>query len=355
MGLKGSFATAAALIICPIVALLGYKRWLDTRTFQPLDMPISLSPGHVKTPNFYINLTSEYRAMVDVDYSATYATGCQEDAWRSLKTKTTAFENGANIGEADGPVYGDVAVITVDKKGLYSLDLNVLSDASCLNSAHPTLTVSIASDFPYDDLYRTGVWIVLIPVVAGIGLLGYLLLARTKRTINTRSEVEGEEPRTTSVVEPRPLEETQRFAALPHFGLYCTTVLGLVVFVMMVLNTPYPSKGLYVSLNVDPNARYDPTPPIIVTIRQDPATLYPNLFVNSKPVRWSGLQDALKNELKVRPNWVIYIDGDPNLPFAHVAEVVNAAKELHAKAVLLTPESSGLLKRDSVSKPKRQH
>lgn len=120
---------------------------------------------------------------------------------------------------------------------------------------------------------------------------------------------------------------------------------------MMVLNTPYPSKGLYVSLKVDPNTRYDPTPPIIVTIRQDPATLYPDLFVNSKPVEWSGLEDTLKEQLKIRPNWVVYIDGDPNLPFAHVAEVVNAVKKLHAKAVLLTPESRSLLKRESASKP----
>ena len=343
MGLKGSFTAAAVLIICPIVALVGYKHWLDTRTFQPLDMPISLSRGHLKTPNFYINLTGEYRATVDVDYTATYTGGCQEEAWESLKTKTTAFENGVNIGEADGPVYGGVAEITVDKKGFYSLDLNVLSDASCLNSAHPTLTVWNASDFPYHDLYQTGIWIVLIPVVAGLGLLGYLLLARTKWTIDPRSAAEGEQPRTSSALDMRPPKAAKPFAALPHFGLYCATVLGLVVFVMMIMTTPYPSKGLYVSLRVDPNARYDPTPPIIVTIRQDPATLYPNLFVNSKPVQWSGLQDALKNELKVRPTWVIYIDGDPNLPFAHVADAVEVAKELNAKVVLLTPTTMRLV------------
>lgn len=342
MGRKASFPIAAVLVVGPILTLVGYKRWLDTRTFEPLDMPISLSRGHIKTTAFYINLKGPYRAEINVDYDATYTRGCQSEAWQSLRTNTIGYENGTKIGEVDGPEYGSVGVLNADKTAYYSLDIEVLADASCLNSAHPTLTVSNASDFPYGDLYQTGIWIVLISIVAGLGLLGYTLIAGAKREPKAHDVVDLESSRVTTALEPIALLVPKRFSTPPHFALFCSTVLVLVVFAMMVLTAPTPSNGLYISLNVAPNARYDLTPPVIVRIRQDPK-LYPNLFVNSKRVEWSGLKDALRDELKIRPDWVIYVDGDPNLPFAHVAEVVGIGKELHAKVVLLTPATRQLV------------
>jgi hypothetical protein len=53
MGPRASLAIAAALIIFPIVGLIGDKHWLDTRILVPLDVPVSLSPGHIRTGDFH--------------------------------------------------------------------------------------------------------------------------------------------------------------------------------------------------------------------------------------------------------------------------------------------------------------
>jgi len=111
MGLKASFAIAAALIICPVVALIGYKHWLDTRTFEPLDMPISLSRGHIRTPDFYINLTGEYQAEIYANDLPTTNTSCWGEAWGSLQTHVVAYENVLKIGEADSSSGGYIAVL----------------------------------------------------------------------------------------------------------------------------------------------------------------------------------------------------------------------------------------------------
>ena len=47
-----------------------------------------------------------------------------------------------------------------------------------------------------------------------------------------------------------------------------------------------------------------------------------------------------KDELKVRPDWVVYVEADENVPWADAVSVIDIAKGLHAKAVLLTSTPS---------------
>ena len=338
---------AAALIICPLFGLLGYKHWLDTRTFNPLSIPVSLSRGHIRTPDFYVNLTGTYRISVDVDYAATYTPGCQREAWESLKTRSVAYQNSVSIGEADGPTYGSIGWLTVDKKGHYSLDVEVLSDATCLNASHPKLTVWNVSDFPYDDLYQIGIWAVPIPVAAALGLLGWVFLAPIGRKAQTPlGVVDRESSSVTTALQPLALPLSKPLSALPHFGLFCGTILALLVFVMMILTAPIPPKGIYVSLKVSESGPPSPSlmPPILVRVESNPDPHFaPKVYVNSSAVEWSGMKESLKNELKLRPEWVVYIDGDGNVPWQYVVNVADTARELHAKVVLLTPTTKKLL------------
>jgi biopolymer transport protein ExbD len=62
----------------------------------------------------------------------------------------------------------------------------------------------------------------------------------------------------------------------------------------------------------------------------------PELYVNSKPTSWNKFGDDLKNELKLRPKWVVYVQADPNLPWADITSAIDVAKGLHADVVLLT-------------------
>lgn len=350
MGRRASLGFAAALVIVPAVIVAGYKHWLDTRTFEPLDIPISLSRGHVRTPDFYINLKGEFHAGVSVDYEATYTPGCREEAWRSLQTYTTAYENGVSIGETDGPRWGNIGVLSVDKKGYYSLDVEVLSDAARLNAAHPRLRIWNVSDFPYDDVFQLGTWFVLISVIAGLGLLIYTASVHATRITKGYVIVDSQSGAVTTGLPLRRLERRKLISSLPSFPLLCATLMALLIFIEAIFYTPVPSKGFYVSLNVttpqagDPNALM---PPIIVRIRstRDP-NLTPELYVDSTTVQWNGLEDELKMQLRLRPQWLVYIDGDDNLDWRYVASAAGIAKELHAKVVLLTPETRRLVEPD---------
>lgn len=141
MGRKAVVGIAAALIVCPIVTLVGYKRWIDTRTFNPLDIPVSLSQDHFKTPEFYVNLKGQYAAKISVGYAASDRPECQEEALQPLRAHFIAYQNGVPVGETDQPGYAGSGSLDLEKRGYYSLDVKILSDASCLDSAHPRLQV----------------------------------------------------------------------------------------------------------------------------------------------------------------------------------------------------------------------
>ncbi len=43
--------------------------WMETRSFKPVDMPVSLVPGHIRSGPFKINLTKDYLITLDAtDY-----------------------------------------------------------------------------------------------------------------------------------------------------------------------------------------------------------------------------------------------------------------------------------------------
>jgi biopolymer transport protein ExbD len=339
---------AAALIVLPALALLGYKHWLDTRTFHPLDIPVSLSRAHVRTPEFYINLPGKYLAGFHVDYSAVdLAGGCEEKAWASLQTHLVVFENGFKIGEADGPMYGMIGVFRAARKTHYWLDVEILSDASCLNTAHPRLTVWSASDFPFDHLYQVWLWTLPIGVAAGLGLIfrtfspGYGSRKAQFHAITVSDG--GRVPTGMPVRKRRPARLLSR---LPAFSFFTPTLLALLLFVELILNAPFPQRGIYVSIKVRRPNRDAPSSlvPVVVKIEVSPLSKgLTNLYVNSTPVEWDVLKAALMAELKLRPEWVVYIDGDPNLTWQEIVKVADAATELHAKVVFLTPETRQLI------------
>src|SRR6266571_4926391 len=56
-----------ALILTGVALHVGWARWAATRTWVPLDIPIPLSRGHIKTGEFKINLESTYWMEVEVE------------------------------------------------------------------------------------------------------------------------------------------------------------------------------------------------------------------------------------------------------------------------------------------------
>ena len=351
MGRKAVVGIAAALIVCPIVTLVGYKRWIDTRTFNPLDIPVSLSQGHFKTPEFYVNLKGQYAAKISVGYAASDRPECQEEALEPLRAHFIAYQNGVPVGETDQPGYAGSGSLDLEIRGYYSLDVKILSDASCLDSAHPRLQVWTWGWY-YTDRFDTALWAIPTVAIAGLAVLGFVatVLARKAKPCRIAETEKEEVPTGLPVYRHRTVK---LMAGFPHFPLLCATLLALLVFILAILQTPFRSKGLYVSVGVNPSDvgnLNSPMPPVVVRIRLPRPGAAPKLSVDSTSVDWDGLGDALKVQLKLRAQWVVYVDGDCNLPWQDVAQVADIAKGVNAKVVLLTPETRKLVEPEMARK-----
>jgi biopolymer transport protein ExbD len=60
------------------------------------------------------------------------------------------------------------------------------------------------------------------------------------------------------------------------------------------------------------------------------------LYVRSKETSWDELGNTLRNQLKVRPHWVVYVEGEDYASWRDVVNVIDVAQGLHAEVVLLT-------------------
>jgi biopolymer transport protein ExbD len=130
----------------------------------------------------------------------------------------------------------------------------------------------------------------------------------------------------------------RQFSSPPAFALLAAPVLVILIIIFMVVLQPYPARGLYVNvLKPGPLAATDPlSDPVVVHILDAGQGVTPELYINSKPTSWNRFGADLKNELKVRPKWVVHVQADPNLPWADIVNAVDVAKDLHANVVLLT-------------------
>jgi biopolymer transport protein ExbD len=78
------------------------------------------------------------------------------------------------------------------------------------------------------------------------------------------------------------------------------------------------------------------TMPVLVRIEDVGAEVPPHLYLNSKPVSWGELADALRNQLKLRPDWVVYVEADEHVSWADVVNAMDIIRGTNAKVVLLT-------------------
>jgi biopolymer transport protein ExbD len=341
-------AIAALLCVAGISLFNAFGYWLETRTFEPLDIPVSLSRGHSKTGNFYINLRELYYINVDVDYQFPEDAKCQFGGPDSvLKTRLILYRGGQELGQSDGSYFSSIGYFYADKKGNYDLDVQVLSDASCLNVRHPRIRIQTSAD--YSGL-RFGVGgLAGILFVAGISLLAHSVAAWiiSKQSASRKALTIFQDAYSEIYSSRRPL--TGRFARLPPFGLFCATTLAVAaVLPMWVLQFAFRpiSKGISVSLlrNDFALASTDRlTTPIIIRIENAGPASPPNLYLNSTPVTWESLHDALKVELARRADWVVYVRGDEDIRLQYAVSVMEIIRGEHAKVILLTPNTEKLV------------
>ena len=133
------------LLLGGLGLIAGIQFWHVTRIFVPLDIPVSLSRGHIQTGEFLINRDAIYEVSIEFAASSGFGQGdCEQlsDAGRPLQTRWTAKRNGipdtqAGREHADGCYLGGLSAAS----GRYELDVEVLSDSGSLNALKPRLHI----------------------------------------------------------------------------------------------------------------------------------------------------------------------------------------------------------------------
>ncbi len=323
---------SAAVILAGIVVPQAYWHWLQTRTFVALDQPVSLSRGEIRTADFPLNIRSWYHITlwVDSDFS-----GCQSGfSHLALVSRSTVYNNGHAIESSEG-MDRYLGHFYADKEGRYNVSIEITSDPSCLNPGHPRIgiwTQSSSSLAIYHELRDIG----QIVVIAGLGLLAFSLSKiKPRPTIAQGTEH--------ACYLPRKRAPRARFPLLPPFGLSYTLVLSSIVvptFLMFIFAWGWdrPSMGIRISTLEEPllSARsVSFNLPPLVRLEQVGNDGPPKLYLNSKPVRWDELGEALTKELKLRPDWVVYVDADDMVSWSDVIGTMDIIRGRHAKIVLL--------------------
>jgi biopolymer transport protein ExbD len=132
-----------------------------------------------------------------------------------------------------------------------------------------------------------------------------------------------------------------RFAALPPFRLAYTIVLATLLvpsFLIFIYSWGWDRRSVGIRVSVlksDSTVDYS-TMPALVRIEDAGADVPPHLYLNSAPVLWGELASELRNQLKLRPDWVVYVEADEHISWADVVKAMDIIRGTNAKVVLTT-------------------
>jgi biopolymer transport protein ExbD len=336
----------AILMLAGIVGYVSVHHWMTTRSFAPIDIPVSLQAGHLRTGPFPINLGGVYTLSLTTEneragYSAcayTPATATSRYGEPALHTHWTLYKNGQVAAESGLSFFWWSADLH-GKSGVYDLDVEVLTDVRCLDRFRPRLTVRTDRS-EYDRSAFILLWICTLCAGTGASLL---VIAGRRRYARLHIPVT---PFTQSDVTPAnlrwkvPPRKWQSFSAAAWFGLIAVNVQVPLLFVLIVL---YPTgerrAGLPVQiLRVEKTSQPIPgLDPVVVRMRLTEGEPRPALFVDSLLVPWDDFEVQLQKALRrCPPSWPVYIEGDRDLDWETVATVIDRIKGLHVPVTMLS-------------------
>jgi hypothetical protein len=166
---------AGFILIAVGIALYGvWAAWLLTRTERPVEMPVSMAIGHVRTHDFKVNVNASYEIEIEVQKAIPFetlscllgttmgrtSTDLEEcpDRPSVVKASWTLTGDGQTIAHGSSDDYrsgawmnGSIARELGNFQGQsgrrYVLDVNVLADGSSLMRGNPRLEVLLNSGF----------------------------------------------------------------------------------------------------------------------------------------------------------------------------------------------------------------
>ena len=343
-------------------------------------MPVSLTPGHIRTPEFEINTQSSYRIAFVARRGFGHQPGptdppdyqyCLPDlgvSWSLSNQGRVVANNTGQMCDALGEVQAG--------SGRYVLDVHVSRDGSRFNAFGPHLMVFEVGG-EQETVGGQGFWAFWgLIVLASLGTGAVVCSAIRSRHEKSDSffkawpltlpQPQLAPPRTDSGAPRREAIATRRApivteyylgdrrasARRPLTGLSSIALMMLLTYFIVVVAMwsaywfPLIPVGFKVRL-LRPGVAAQASPgiqPIIVRVACEKRTAsdgqrrpLPTLWVNRKLVAREDFETVLQKELNLRPpHWPVYLEGDSEMDWQHAVQVIDIVQKLHAQVVLLT-------------------
>lgn len=153
--LRPTVRIGLALILFGILWLTGWKLWQASHIWLPLEMPISLSQGHIRTAQFKVNMPGSYLVRIFVQWTPDFdqapcfiqsrcpgstalpISWALSDGQRIVARDTGNTDNGY---ERDNGILRELGMLKV-VKGEYFVDLDVSQEGRRFNAGAPSLVV----------------------------------------------------------------------------------------------------------------------------------------------------------------------------------------------------------------------
>lgn len=180
-----------------VAVFAGWAGYLATRHYEPVNMPVSMSVGHVRTKEFRVNIKAPYAIAIEVRKDIPF------DTLNCLLGMNTPSEKDCtgtpSVVNAEWTLISDGRVVqsgsSADSKGgawandtidrdigefdgkpghIYQVDVNILANGKQLAAGNPHLTVAVTSDFAEGAMFMSG--LIIYPTVGVLLLIGVALL-----------------------------------------------------------------------------------------------------------------------------------------------------------------------------------
>jgi biopolymer transport protein ExbD len=339
LALTGRFGIA--LIVVGSTLLIYSIYWLAPSPLVALDMPVSLSPGSIRTSN--VSVTSDDSLYhIDIEFDSPtlpVATGCEPHS--VLQTQWTLSSDGTVVERGAGP-WEDLGLtigVFLSEKGRYAFDAEVFSGASCLNARHPRLKIQThpgPSDL-YTILNWVSVWFVAIGFV-------FLIRSLFPGIVTEKSQFQIFPGMVLRNVVPfqrhRPIPLIKD---LPNFGIVLGCLLYILIFIFIIIQPTVP-HGLLVGIGDRSVVALRKSPwPETLTVYVDGRGSF---YVNEQRVPRAELRARLREELEKRMVWTVYFEADENCTFESVIYSFDTIQGLRAQVVWITPHIREELNRE---------
>lgn len=367
------------LILSPCLWWGLWAAWHYSRTWAPVDMPISLSRGHVRTAEFKLDLESDYAINLAIQAENLPSIPCPDgspNCQRNVKMARAGWSllsHGKVVyGEKAEPydpsaAYGQEWTHIVGRfhanRGVYALELDLVEDLSQLDSFAPRLQL-VEDGGRYGASFKHGENAVLgICVVVPMGLALLILAAVERRRENWNGflrrctltapgpgpipgacvAVKLSPPRKVRRIVPRAFSVAGRFN-LNHLSLMLALLLMLLWATFVLLQPSKEHVGFAIH-TIRPQVQLLPVAgitPLRIRVRAGPLSPWGahilGLQIGPQIISPADFEAFLRGEIAKRPSdWPVYIEADPDLEYESVAWAIDAVSAFHTKVILLTP------------------